>query len=155
MTGGRIKKIKDYVDNTTFMATYGDGLSNLNIKELVDFHNKHGKAATLTAVQPIGRFGAVDIRDDNEVSNFIEKPKGDNAWVNGGFYVFDSEIFNYIQDDETFLEKDPLENLAKTHQLLSFKHNDFWRPMDTLRDKQDLQKMWENNKAPWKVWKDK
>jgi len=151
MTGGRIKRVKDYIGNETFMLTYGDGVGNINIKSLLEFHKQHGKYATLTAVQPSGRFGALDI-EDIQVKNFKEKPKGDGAWINGGFFVLEPQIFEYIEGDETIWERDPLENLAKDGQLMAYKHTGFWKPMDTLRDKIQLQKLWETNQAPWKVW---
>jgi len=133
------------------MLTYGDGVGNINIKELVEFHKKHGKYATLTAVQPSGRFGALDL-EDSEVKAFKEKPKGDGAWINGGFFVLEPQIFDYIEGDETIWERDPLENLAKDGQLMAYRHTGFWKPMDTLRDKRELQKLWESGKAPWKIW---
>jgi len=150
-TGGRILRIKDYIDSD-FCLTYGDGLSNINLKELINFHKKHKKYATMTAVQPLGRFGALNIVSDNTVQNFLEKPKGDGQWVNGGFFVLSKKIFNYIRGDETVWEKEPLENLAKDLNLKSFKHNDFWQPMDTLRDKDFLESLWKSKKAPWKIW---
>lgn len=150
-TGGRILRIKDYIDSD-FCLTYGDGLSNINLKELINFHKKHKKYATLTAVQPLGRFGALNIVSDSTVKNFLEKPKGDGQWINGGFFVLSKKIFNYIRGDESVWEKEPLENLAKDLNLKSFKHNDFWYPMDTLRDKEFLENLWKSNKAPWKIW---
>lgn len=153
MTGGRIKRIKDYIGNETFMLTYGDGVGNLNIKELLDFHKKHGKYATLTAVQPSGRFGALDL-EDIQVKAFKEKPRGDGAWINGGFFVLEPQIFEYIEGDETIWEKDPLENLAKDEQLMAYKHTGFWKPMDTLRDKRELEVLWQSGNPPWKVWED-
>jgi len=150
-TGGRILRIKDYIDSD-FCLTYGDGLSNINLKELINFHKKHKKYATMTAVQPLGRFGALNIVSDNTVQNFLEKPKGDGQWVNGGFFVLSKKIFNYITGDESVWEKESLENLAKDSNLKSFKHNDFWQPMDTLRDKEFLESLWKSKKAPWKIW---
>jgi glucose-1-phosphate cytidylyltransferase len=150
-TGGRILRIKNYVDSD-FCLTYGDGLSNINLKELINFHKKHKKYATMTAVQPLGRFGALNIDSDNIVQNFLEKPKGDGQWVNGGFFVLSKKIFNYIRGDESVWEKEPLENLAKDLNLKSFKHNDFWQPMDTLRDRELLESLWNSKKAPWKIW---
>jgi len=150
-TGGRILRIKDYIDSD-FCLTYGDGLSNINLKELINFHKKHKKYATMTAVQPLGRFGALNIVSDNTVQNFLEKPKGDGQWVNGGFFVLSKKIFNYIRGDETVWEKEPLENLAKDLNLKSFKHNDFWQPMDIIRDKDFLESLWKSKKAPWKIW---
>jgi glucose-1-phosphate cytidylyltransferase len=127
-------------------------LSNINLKELINFHKKHKKYATLTAVQALGRFGALNIISDSTVKNFLEKPKGDGQWVNGGFFVLSKKIFNYIRGDDTVWEKEPLEDLAKDLNLKSFKHNDFWYPMDTLRDKELLENLWKSNKAPWKIW---
>jgi glucose-1-phosphate cytidylyltransferase len=153
MTGGRIKKIQSYIGNETFMLTYGDGVGNINIKELLDFHKKHGKYATLTAVQPSGRFGALDL-NDSEIKAFKEKPKGDGAWINGGFFVLEHQIFDYIEGDETIWEREPLENLAKDGQLMAYKHKGFWKPMDTLRDKRELEALWQSGNPPWKVWND-
>jgi glucose-1-phosphate cytidylyltransferase len=150
-TGGRILRIKDYIDSD-FCLTYGDGLANINLNELINFHKKHKKYATMTAVQPLGRFGALNIDSDNTVQNFLEKPKGDGQWVNGGFFVLSKKIFNYIKGDESVWEKEPLENLAKDLNLKSFKHNNFWQPMDTLRDKKFLESLWNSKKAPWKIW---
>lgn len=152
MTGGRIKRIKEYVDNETFMLTYGDGVADVNIRKLVEFHRSHGKYATITAVQPIGRFGALDIGDDLTVRSFVEKPKGDRAWVNGGFFVLEPPIFDYIEGDPIHWEDDPLINLAKNGQLCAYKHEGFWLPMDTLRDKMELEKIWSEGRAKWKVW---
>ncbi len=152
LTGGRIKRIKDYVDDETFMVTYGDGVSNIDIKNLLDFHSKSGKLATLTAVQPSGRYGALDIDKNDNVIKFQEKPKGDHSWVNGGFYVFSKKIFDHIENDMTSLESDTLQLMAKNKELSSFRHYGFWKPMDTLRDKNELENLWEKNKAQWKVW---
>jgi len=152
MTGGRIKKIKKYVGNQTFMLTYGDGLGDVNIKESVEFHKKHAKFATITAVQQAGRFGALNITGPGEIKSFFEKPKGDRAWISGGFFVLEPEIFKYIKDDSTLWEKEPLENLAKNNQLNAYKHNGFWKCMDTARDKIELEQAWNLNNAPWKVW---
>lgn len=152
MTGGRVKRIQPYIGNETFMLTYGDGVSDVNIKDLVAYHKTHGKMATVTTTQPAGRFGALDLSDDNRVNGFQEKPKGDGAWINAGFFVMEPEAFNYIKDDYTILEKEPLENLAKDGQLVACKHSGFWQPMDTLRDKNHLEDLWRSGKAPWKVW---
>ena len=152
MTGGRIKRIEKYVGNQTFMLTYGDGVSDVNIPELLSTHKKFGKLATVTAVQPSGRFGALGINSDNEVESFFEKPKGDGSWINGGFFVCEPGIFNYISSDDTIWEQTPLENLAKDNQLGAFKHRGFWKPMDTLKDKQDLNEYWEKGIAEWKIW---
>jgi len=153
MTGGRIKRIKDYVNNETFMLTYGDGVGDIDIEELLEFHKSHGKIATVTAVQPSGRFGAIKMDKENNVISFIEKPAGDGAWINGGFFVLESEVFDYIDGDSTVWERDPLENLAKDGKLAAFKHTGFWKPMDTLRDKRELEKLWQSGNAPWRVWK--
>ena len=153
MTGGRIKRIPTSLCNDPFMLPYGDGVGNINIKELLEFHKKHGRYATLTAVQPSGRFGALDL-EDVQVKAFKEKPKGDGAWINGGFFVLEPQIFDYIEGDETIWERDPLENLAKDGQLMAYKHTGFWKPMDTLRDKRELESLWQSGNPPWKVWED-
>lgn len=152
MTGGRIKRVKEYVGEETFMLTYGDGLSDININELVKFHNSHEGAITMSAVQPDGRFGSLQIDEKEQVINFTEKPKGDGAWINGGFFVCDSKVFDYLEDDATIFEKKPLENLANDGELFSFKHKGFWKPMDMLRDKIELEELWDSGKAPWKNW---
>lgn len=152
MTGGRVKRIKEYIGNEPFMLTYGDGVSNVDIASLVEFHKDHGKLATVTSVQPSGRFGALDLAGGNVVQGFQEKPQGDGGWINGGFFVLEPRIFDYIKDDSTFFERDPMENLAKDNQLLAYKHNGFWQPMDTIRDKENLESLWKKNKAPWKIW---
>lgn len=153
MTGGRIKRVEQYVGNETFMLTYGDGVSNVDITQLVAYHKKHAKLATLTAVQPSGKFGALEFEDDNRINSFQEKPRGDGAWINGGFFVLEPQIFNYITEgDQTFWERTPLENLAKENQLVGYRHTGFWRPMDTLRDKLELEEMWNSGKCEWKVW---
>lgn len=152
MTGGRIKKVKDYIENEPFMLTYGDGVSNVNINDLVKFHKKHGKIATITAIQPGGRFGMLDIDDSESIHSFKEKSKEDGGWINGGFMVLNQEIFDYIENDLTILEKEPLETLAREGQLKAFKHHGFWQCMDTLRDKELLERLWSTGKAFWKVW---
>ena len=152
MTGGRIKRIKDYIDNQPFLLTYGDGVGNVDIKKLVAFHNENNKFLSVTAVQPSGRFGALQIEQNQQVSSFLEKPQGDGAWINGGFFVCQPEVIDYLENDQTTFEKEPLENLAKDNQMVAFKHEGFWKPMDTLRDKHELESMWENNKASWKNW---
>ncbi len=152
MTGGRIKKIKPYIDNKTFMLTYGDGVGNINIKELTEFHKSHKKLATITAVQPGGRFGALELKDNNMVTGFQEKPRGDNAWINGGFFVMEPKIFDYIEDDTTRLEWEPLENLSKDGELMAYRHSGFWQPMDVIRDKNLLENLWNTGNAPWKLW---
>ena len=152
LTGGRIKRAGKFVDNEPFLLTYGDGVSDVDIQKLVEFHKSHGKLATMTAIQPEGRFGALDISKNNEINSFIEKPKGDNAWINGGFFVCQPEVLNYINGDETIFEKEPLEKLAKEGQLQAFKHDGFWQCMDTLRDKNRLEDEWSTGKAPCKKW---
>jgi len=151
MTGGRVKRIQQYIGNNRFMLTYGDGVSDLNIHELLSFHEKNGKIGTVTAIRPAGRFGALDIRE-NTVISFAEKPRGDGDYVNGGFFVFEPDIFDYLENDATILEREPLESLAKKRQLGAFKHEGFWYPMDTLRDKNYLEGIWATGKAPWKLW---
>jgi len=150
MTGGRIKKAEKYIDDT-FCLTYGDGVSDVNITSLIEFHKERKKIATLTAVQPPGKFGALSLTNDI-VDEFIEKPKGDNSWINGGFFVFEKNIFDHIQDDSTILEKHTLSSLAKQNQINAFKHNGFWQSMDTLRDKNYLEELWTSGNAPWKIW---
>jgi glucose-1-phosphate cytidylyltransferase len=152
MTGGRIKQAKKYIGNETFMLTYGDGISDLNINELLAFHKKHGKSITMTAVQPEGRYGSVDINDNGIINEFIEKPKGDNSWINGGFFVCEPEVMDYISGNNTVFERDPLEKLAEEKKMYAYKYHGFWRCMDTLRDKIILNHLWDNNKANWKVW---
>jgi len=150
MTGGRLKRIQDRIDDT-FCVTYGDGLSDVDINNLISFHKEKKSLATLTAVHPIERFGVLNISEDY-VTEFHEKFSGESSLVNGGFFVFEPEIFDYIQDDRTILERAPLETLAKQHKLTAFKHYGFWHPMDTLRDKNRLEKLWSSEKAPWKNW---
>lgn len=153
MTGGRIKRIQNYIGNETFMLTYGDGVSNVNIKELLSFHQQNGKLATLTAVQTSGKFGALDLGNNNKINSFVEKPKGDGAWINGGFFVLEPQVFDYITEgDTTVWERKPLENLAKNGQLMAFQHEGFWQPMDTLRDKNELESNWNSVKCDWKLW---
>ena len=150
MTGGRIKRIRDYIDGT-FCMTYGDGVSDVDITRLVEFHKQQKTYATVTAVQPPGRYGTIDIQG-SRVINFKEKPSGDGAWVNGGFFVLEPEVFDYIEGDATLWELDPMEKLAYEGQLSVYKHSGFWQPMDTLRDKNYLEGLWAAEKAPWKVW---
>lgn len=152
MTGGRIKRAAKYINNEPFFLTYGDGVSDVNIEELLKFHKAHGKKMTMTAIQPEGRFGALKIENDNSVSSFLEKPKGDGAWINGGFFVCEPTLLNYLVDDTTILEQKPLEQMAKEGELFSYKHEGFWKCMDTLRDKNQLNDMWSSDKAKWKVW---
>lgn len=151
MTGGRLKRVKNYIGNETFCFTYGDGVSNVNVDELIEFHYRQKTLATLTAVQPPGRFGALDM-DQNLIMRFQEKPEGDGGWINGGFFVLEPEALQYIEDDLTIWEKEPLERLAIEGQLSAYKHYGFWQPMDTLRDKVKLEEFWESGQAPWKVW---
>ena len=154
MTGGRILRAKEYIGNEPFLLTYGDGVSNVNIAELVAFHKNHGKALTLTSVQPDGRFGAINMDNQSgEISKFHEKPMGDGDWVNGGFFVCEPKVLDYITEGEkTVWERTPLENLAKDKELFAYKHHGFWRPMDTLRDKIVLNEMWDKGEATWKTW---
>lgn len=153
MTGGRIKRIEKYVNNETFMLTYGDGVGDINIKELVSYHKNHGKLFSVTSVQPSGRFGALDLSPENEVRSFLEKPKGDGSWINGGYMVCEPGVFDYIKGgDSTVWEQEPMQNIALSGQMKAFKHHGFWRPMDTLKDKHDLNLMWETGNSPWKLW---
>ena len=151
-TGGRIKRVKKYLENT-FCLTYGDGVSNVNIDKTIKFHKKNKKLATMTTVQPAGRFGAVNIKN-NLVTEFIEKPRGDGGWVNGGFFVLNKKVLDFIKDDYSIWEKDPLTNLSKKGQLTTYKHRSFWHPMDTLRDKDYLENLWNSGNCPWKLWHD-
>ena len=153
MTGGRLKRVRQYVENDpAFCFTYGDGVSDVNIPKLIEFHLQHGKQATLTAAYPPGRFGALDIRADNRVLSFKEKPKGDGGMINGGFFVLSPKVIDLIEGDATTWEREPLEQLAKTGEILAYQHDGFWQPMDTLRDKNHLEELWQSGKAPWKVW---
>jgi len=151
LTGGRLKRIAPYVDKDTFCMTYGDGVADVNIARVIECHKKQGLKATLTAVQPSGRFGALGLAA-GKVVNFQEKPQGDGAWINGGFFVLEPSVFDYIADDDTIWEKTPLERLSKEGQLAAYEHDGFWQPMDTLRDKLLLERLWEERKAPWKTW---
>jgi glucose-1-phosphate cytidylyltransferase len=152
MTGGRLRRVKDFVkDEEAFCFTYGDGLSNINITSLVDYHRSQGTLATLTATFPPGRFGALDIRN-NKVSSFKEKPKGDGGMINGGFFVLSPKVIDLIPDDDCVWEREPLEQLAEQSNLSAYEHEGFWQPMDTLRDKTMLEELWQSGKAPWKVW---
>jgi len=153
MTAGRLKRAYEYLKNEeTFCLTYGDGISNIDLHKELAFHKEHKKIGTVGAVLPPARYGALDIRDDDVVSNFVEKPKGDNTYINGGFFIFNKEIFNYLDDDTTPLEKAPLEKLTKDKELMAFKHDGFWQCMDTPRDKSLLEDIWNKRNAPWKVW---
>ena len=151
MTGGRLKKVQSYIGNETFCMTYGDGVSDVPIDKLLAFHTAEGGLATVTAVQPPGRFGALELVD-NQVINFIEKPTGDGAWINGGFFVLEPPVFDYILGNDTLWEREPLEKLARDRKLLAYKHRGFWQAMDTLRDKTQLDQLWNDDKAPWKKW---
>lgn len=152
MTGGRIKRVEKYLEaDESFCMTYGDGVSNVNLTELIKFHNENKTYATLTAVQPPGRFGSLEWKN-NKIVKFHEKPVGDGAWINGGFFVLSKNVFSYIKDDQTTWEREPMEDLAKAGQLSAYKHNDFWHPMDTLRDKNLLEDLWKKGEAPWKTW---
>ena len=150
LTGGRLKRIQDHIDDT-FCVTYGDGLSDIDISRLISFHKEKKILATLTAIHPPERFGVLNISGDY-VTEFHEKHSGMDSWINGGFFVFEPGIFDYLQDDLTILEKTPLETLAKEKKLAAFKHNGFWYPMDTQRDKKHLENLWSSNNAPWKIW---
>ena len=152
MTGGRVLRAKPVVGNEPFLLTYGDGVSNVDIKDLIEFHMKNGKFLTMTAVQPEGRFGRLDIGDDNVIRQFQEKPSGDGAWINGGFFVCQPEVFDYIKEDATMFEREPLEKMASERQIAAYKHSGFWRPMDTMRDKKDLTELVTSGKAPWMIW---
>lgn len=153
MTGGRLKRVEKFVDGERFMLTYGDGVADIDIKALIRTHKEHGKAITMTAVQPEGRFGSLRFSGDKQIKSFQEKPVGDGTWINGGFFVCEPKVFNYInKGDLSIFEREPLENLAKDGELFSYKHYGFWRPMDTLRDNKILNDLWNNNKAVWKLW---
>lgn len=155
MTGGRLKRVKEYIGKDTFCLTYGDGVSNINIKKLIDFHKKNKVMATLTAVQPPGRFGAIVLHENQIIiESFREKEKGDGAWINGGFFVLEPSVIDYIEGDDISWEQTPLERIASEQQLAAYQHDGFWQPMDTLRDKMYLEKLWESNNPPWKIWKD-
>jgi glucose-1-phosphate cytidylyltransferase len=154
MTGGRLKRIAPHLEgDEVFCATYGDGVSDVDIASLIAFHRQHGKQATVTAVRPPARFGALEIAADGAVRSFQEKPVGDNAFVSGGFFVLSTKVLDYIQDDDTIWEREPLERLSREGELRAFRHDGFWQPMDTLRDQQHLDELWRRGKADWKVWK--
>lgn len=153
MTGGRLKRVREYVGGSTFCLTYGDGLSDVDITKLIAFHRSQGTLATLTAVQPPGRFGAFHLDGDQaKVNHFREKPGGDGAWINGGFFVLEPEVLDYIDDDNTIWERGPMERLAQEGQMAAYRHTGFWHPMDTLRDKMYLEELWQAGNAPWRVW---
>ena len=153
MTGGRLKRVRDYLGEADFCFTYGDGLSDVNISRLIAFHKAQGKLATLTATQPPGRFGALGL-NDAQITSFQEKPDGDGAWINGGFFVLSPRVIDYIEGDATVWEREPMERLASEGQFVAYRHDRFWQPMDTLRDKLHLEELWQTGKAPWKIWND-
>lgn len=152
LTGGRLKRIQEYVKDETFLMTYGDGVGNVDIRKTIEFHREHKKAATITTTQPPGRFGQLRIESNQQVTEFQEKPRGDGGWINGGFFVLEPKIFDYITDDQTIWERTPLEKLSQSGNLMAYQHHGFWLPMDTLRDKNHLEDLWTSGKAPWKVW---
>jgi glucose-1-phosphate cytidylyltransferase len=155
MTGGRLARVREYVEGQRFMLTYGDGVGNIDIDLLLAFHSASGRKATLTAVQPSGRFGAIDLASNDSIRSFQEKPKGDGSWINAGYFVCEPGVFDYLNEgDATVWERKPLEDLARDGQLGAYRHEAFWRPMDTLRDKQELERLWAEGSAPWKVWKE-
>ncbi|RZM79836.1 glucose-1-phosphate cytidylyltransferase [Leptolyngbya iicbica] len=153
MTGGRLKRVREHIGNEDFCFTYGDGVSDVNVSALVEFHKQQNTLATLTAVQPPGRFGAIALaKEQTKITHFQEKPEGDGAWINGGFFVLNPQVIDFIEDDSISWEKEPLQKLAHKEELAAYKHSGFWQPMDTLRDKQYLERLWDANEAPWKVW---
>jgi glucose-1-phosphate cytidylyltransferase len=152
MTGGRIKQAKEYINNETFMLTYGDGVSDINIAELLSFHKSHGKHITMTSVQPEGKFGALQTDGNNQVISFTEKPLGDGGWINGGFFVCEPAVMDYIDGDDTIFERFPLEKLTAEQQMFTYRHNGFWKSMDTLRDKNQLESIWKEANGGWKIW---
>ncbi len=154
MTGGRIKRLKPHIGNETFMLTWGDGVSDVNLDELLKFHKSHGKIATLTAVRPPARYGHLEITGSGKVGEFSEKPQAAEGWINGAFFVLEPEVFDYIEGDSTQFEKAPMENLAKEGQLMAYQHQSFWQCMDTLREKYILESLWQSGKAPWKFWEE-
>lgn len=152
LTGGRLKRVKDYVGNETFCFTYGDGVSDVDISKLINYHHQNGLWATITAVQPPGRYGALNIDPEGRVLNFQEKPQGDGGWINGGYFVLEPQVFDFIEGDRTSWESSPLQKIASKHQLAAFNHYGFWQAMDTLRDRNLLEELWRSGQAPWKVW---
>ncbi|MFQ3618919.1 MAG: glucose-1-phosphate cytidylyltransferase [Cyanobacteriota bacterium] len=153
MTGGRLRRVREHIGNETFCFTYGDGVSDVNITELLEFHKQQATLATLTAVQPQGRFGAIALGEEQtKITQFHEKPVGDGAWINGGYFVLEPEVIDYVEDDLTVWEQEPLQKLAHMGQLSAYKHEGFWQPMDTLKDKNYLEELWKQGKAPWKTW---
>lgn len=155
MTGGRVKRIQQFIGNETFLLTYGDGVADIDINKLIEFHKAHKKMVTVTAVQPTGRFGVIDIDQTNQVLNFWEKPKAENSWISGGFFVMEPGVFDFIEGDTIMLEKDPLEKIARDGQLVAFKHTGFWQCMDKMSDRNLLEMLWNSSNAPWKIWKDR
>jgi glucose-1-phosphate cytidylyltransferase len=153
MTGGRIKRAKDHIGSETFLLTYGDGVADVNLKDLLKFHKQHGKAITMTSVQPEGRFGALKFQGTNKVDSFNEKPRGDGTWINGGFFICEPKVMDYIAGDDIVFEREPMEKLANDGELFAYRHQGFWQCMDTLRDKNKLNELWVRGDAPWKVWK--
>lgn len=152
LTGGRLKRIQKFIGEEPFMLTYGDGVANIDLSALLRFHREHGKLATVTAVQPKGRFGALEIDDDQRIAGFREKADVDGSWINGGFFVFEPGIFNYLEGDKTTLEREPMVNLSSDRQIMAYQHSGFWQCMDTLRDKTLLEELWNKGNAPWKTW---
>jgi len=152
MTGGRLKRVRDYLGDQTFCFTYGDGVADVDITALINHHRDHGRQATVTAVQPPGRYGALQFGEDNAVNGFQEKPQGDGGWINGGFFVLEPAVIDRIEGDANLWEQEPLRGLAADGELTAFHHNGFWQPMDTLRDRQLLEELWNEGRAPWKVW---
>ncbi|WP_019552560.1 glucose-1-phosphate cytidylyltransferase [Propionispira raffinosivorans] len=153
MTGGRLKRVKDYIGNETFMMTYGDGVSDINITKLLEYHRENRKKVTVTAIRPAGRYGALSIHEQSNIVNaFQEKPLGDGGCVSGGFFVFEPDVFGYITGDDTYLEREPLERMVKENEMIAYNHLGFWQSMDTMRDKKLLEELWNKGKAPWKVW---
>jgi len=150
-TGGRLRRVRDYLGGERFCLTYGDGLADVNVRESIRFHEKQGTLATVTAVQPPGRFGALKVAK-NRVDSFVEKPEGDGGWISGGFFILEPKVLDYIQEDHVIWEREPLRKLAAQKQLAAYRHRGFWFPMDTLRDRQHLEELWASGKAPWKVW---
>ena len=152
MTGGRIRRAAPYIGNEPFMLTYGDGVADVNLRDLAAFHASHGKAITMTSVQPAGRFGALVINNEYKVTDFREKPRGDGAWINAGFFVCNAKVLDYLDGDNSVFEREPLENLARDGELFTYRHQGFWKPMDMMRDKQELEELWRSGEAPWKTW---
>lgn len=153
MTGGRLKRVREYIGNDTFCFTYGDGVASVDITKLIEFHKSQKTLGTMTAVQPPGRFGAIVLgSEQTKITSFREKPEGDGAWINGGYFVLEPEVIDLVDNDSTIWEKEPLEKLAEKDQLSAYKHDGFWQPMDTLRDRNYLEGLWNKDKAPWKVW---